>query len=133
MNASLRAPDICENQAIAQIAAACERIAPSWPLDRWIAVNPWWGHRHQNIADAANELTCRGGQGMLMAPAFYMDAWQGGRIREQDLVTAAREQGVDRPTDTLIEQLFRIRDRKSTRLNSSHVRTSYAVFCWKKK
>src|SRR6266498_1505587 len=25
------------------------------------------------------------------------------------------------------------RDRKSTRLNSSHVRISYAVFCWKKK
>src|SRR5438067_7060849 len=24
-------------------------------------------------------------------------------------------------------------DRKSTRLNSSHVSTSYAVFCWKKK
>src|SRR5436305_10110437 len=29
-------------------------------------------------------------------------------------------------------ELFR-RDRKSTRLNSSHVRTSYAVFCLKKK
>src|SRR5699024_11308150 len=26
-----------------------------------------------------------------------------------------------------------IRDRKSTRLNSSHVSNSYAVFCWKKK
>src|SRR5436305_11294662 len=26
-----------------------------------------------------------------------------------------------------------MRDRKSTRLNSSHVRTSYAVFCLKKK
>src|SRR5690606_40479241 len=25
------------------------------------------------------------------------------------------------------------RDRKSTRLNSSHVKISYAVFCWKKK
>src|SRR5947209_10024302 len=24
-------------------------------------------------------------------------------------------------------------DRKSTRLNSSHANTSYAVFCWKKK
>src|SRR5690606_41329752 len=24
-------------------------------------------------------------------------------------------------------------DRKSTRLNSSHVKTSYAVFCWQKK
>src|SRR5690554_7126242 len=28
---------------------------------------------------------------------------------------------------------FSIRDRKSTRLNSSHVRISYAVFCLKKK
>src|SRR5690554_7098410 len=26
-----------------------------------------------------------------------------------------------------------ILDRKSTRLNSCHVRISYAVFCWKKK
>src|SRR3989442_10891434 len=30
-------------------------------------------------------------------------------------------------------RLRRSRDRKSTRLNSSHVRTSYAVFCLKKK
>src|SRR3989442_8524756 len=28
---------------------------------------------------------------------------------------------------------FVVRDRKSTRLNSSHVRISYAVFCLKKK
>src|SRR5690554_7623221 len=30
-------------------------------------------------------------------------------------------------------QEARLRDRKSTRLNSSHVRISYAVFCLKKK
>src|SRR5436305_4507404 len=29
--------------------------------------------------------------------------------------------------------VVRIQDRKSTRLNSSHVRISYAVFCLKKK
>src|SRR5690349_23733541 len=29
--------------------------------------------------------------------------------------------------------LLRLRDRKSTRLNSSHVEISYAVFCLKKK
>src|SRR5690606_40587338 len=28
---------------------------------------------------------------------------------------------------------FNVRDRKSTRLNSSHVKISYAVFCLKKK
>src|SRR5690554_3570094 len=30
------------------------------------------------------------------------------------------------------QYLYRARDRKSTRLNSSHVRISYAVFCLKK-
>src|SRR5690625_6439257 len=29
--------------------------------------------------------------------------------------------------------LFRLKDRKSTRLNSSHVAISYAVFCLKKR
>src|SRR5690554_1123471 len=37
-----------------------------------------------------------------------------------------------RGRDDLLAGLERV-DRKSTRLNSSHVRTSYAVFCLKKK
>src|SRR5699024_12057259 len=32
-----------------------------------------------------------------------------------------------------IAELFQAQDRKSTRLNSSHVSISYAVFCLKKK
>src|SRR5215813_11770103 len=38
-----------------------------------------------------------------------------------------------RAMSVLWEELGRERDRKSTRLNSSHVRNSYAVFCLKKK
>src|SRR5690625_6972413 len=34
---------------------------------------------------------------------------------------------------TAVTQVFVIVDRKSTRLNSSHVAISYAVFCLKKK
>src|SRR5690625_7042120 len=36
-------------------------------------------------------------------------------------------------SDGLIRREARSGDRKSTRLNSSHVATSYAVFCLKKK
>src|SRR5690554_7486690 len=39
-------------------------------------------------------------------------------------------------TETILKMLHEFkekRDRKSTRLNSSHVRISYAVFCLKKK
>src|SRR5690554_7294612 len=50
---------------------------------------------------------------------------------------AEHYQGVlDDPTGSEhanIRTLMQHGDRKSTRLNSSHVRSSYAVFCWKKK
>src|SRR5690554_7110535 len=45
----------------------------------------------------------------------------------QKLISATRDGDC-----VLIRQILR-QDRKSTRLNSSHVRISYAVFCLKKK
>src|SRR5690554_7534712 len=42
-----------------------------------------------------------------------------------------RDVGIDR--QQLAKIFIRAEDRKSTRLNSSHVRISYAVFCLKKK
>src|SRR5256885_3229299 len=38
-----------------------------------------------------------------------------------------------RAVDVLLDQQLFVRDRKSTRLNSSHLVISYAVFCLKKK
>src|SRR3989442_3290412 len=41
--------------------------------------------------------------------------------------------GSDKPSIFRLRRLGGAADRKSTRLNSSHVRISYAVFCLKKK
>src|SRR5690606_41144182 len=38
-----------------------------------------------------------------------------------------------READRVVHLAYEFPDRKSTRLNSSHVKTSYAVFCLKKK
>src|SRR5438874_13072481 len=61
-------------------------------------------------------------------------------IRDQPLVDALREQqhlDCALPEDLQVRAVLRgeegLRDRKSTRLNSSHVEISYAVFCLKKK
>src|SRR5690606_41777410 len=43
------------------------------------------------------------------------------------------EIGVDHRAPLLERHFVKGRDRKSTRLNSSHVKISYAVFCSKKK
>ncbi|MCP5271950.1 MAG: DUF2309 domain-containing protein [Burkholderiaceae bacterium] len=53
MNAPLT-PDALHAQTLADaVADACGRIAPSWPLDRFIAVNPHWGWTDRPIAEAA--------------------------------------------------------------------------------
>src|SRR5256885_12317256 len=58
-------------------------------------------------------------------------------IRPEQLICKLESDGARRNTVTLSqEELARInvrQDRKSTRLNSSHLVISYAVFCLKKK
>src|SRR5439155_3889922 len=53
-----------------------------------------------------------------------------GRIRRAGLSRAVRNGGRGGPS---LLPIRTARDRKSTRLNSSHVAISYAVFCLKKK
>src|SRR3989442_11033822 len=54
-------------------------------------------------------------------------------FRSQRPDDLAADQQVGRPAGVQERRLRFAVDRKSTRLNSSHVRISYAVFCLKKK
>src|SRR5690242_21203339 len=63
--------------------------------------------------------------------------WRAGRRRarrvsDQLCAPLRGDQERDRPARSLCEP-GNLRDRKSTRLNSSHMSISYAVFCLKKK
>jgi len=87
----------------------CQTIAPIWPLDRWIAVNPWWGLREMPIAEAAAKLRQNGGIGILMPAEFYLSAYESGRIRSEDLMQAISEQGLDVHLDGVIDALKRNR------------------------
>src|SRR5436309_8396868 len=60
-------------------------------------------------------------------PISYYSADFGSRVCLHDISVIARNQIENQITRQTAE------DRKSTRLNSSHVKISYAVFCLKKK
>ena len=56
LNLPLAAP---VNDAGKRLTELCESIAPIWPLDRWIAVNPWWGLRRLPVEAASRRASTR--------------------------------------------------------------------------
>src|SRR5690349_23894800 len=72
-------------------------------------------------------------QKFLNGVAQYAKTWPGGRVTTlvnlRDTPTSDMDHVEVMPGETTTP----LEDRKSTRLNSSHVEISYAVFCLKKK
>lgn len=64
------------------IDVACARIAPAWPLDRLIAVNPWWGFVDRPIRDAAADLGALGGARLTMPRGWFAAQAAKGRLTE---------------------------------------------------
>lgn len=56
---------------LAAADAACERIAPTWPLDQLIAVNPWWSLRQHPMPVIAGELSWLAGASCFLSAAEY--------------------------------------------------------------
>ena len=90
MNTTLDLPEpLALDERLQQaIEAACDRVAPTWPLDRFIAVNPYWGYRQRPIDEAAAQLAVRAGSPMLMPRADFLRHWSEGRLSERHLQAA---------------------------------------------
>ena len=99
------------------IEAACDAIAPIWPLDSFIAVNPYWSHRDQPMPEVAARLGALSGTTMLMPPAYYRQAWRSGRINQQHLqqaITATGYQGDAEALQRTLEVLQRVLEEPTT-------------------
>src|SRR3989442_11119768 len=112
-------------------AAACNHDAPA-PLLRRRGAGGVGPGRARGARHAAHDRGgCPGAPGAVGAPAVARDF---GGVGEPDLHLEVAGNLVSNPTGTAgVGNEIPSEDRKSTRLNSSHVRISYAVFCLKKK
>ncbi|MBW4933095.1 YbcC family protein [Marinobacter sp. F4206] len=84
-----------------------EMVPPSWPLNQWIAVNPWWGVRHLPAERASQIPGSRADTSLFMPLTHYHEAWIGGRIQEEDLRIAMAEFGAEFSVCELTEFLGR--------------------------
>ena len=92
-------------QLEASVAAACQRIAPTWPLDQFIAVNPYWNFVDQPIAQAATQLAQLSGTPLVMPRAFYLAEWKAGRLTQAHLQGAIDAAQANIKFDALIAGL----------------------------
>lgn len=96
------------------VERACASIAPTWPLDRFIAVNPFWPRTDKPLPQVAGELAALSGARLLMPRAWYADEWRSGRLRSEHLREAIAESGTDVTEDDLLAS-FWIREPTSHR------------------
>lgn len=75
------------------IEQACSTIAPTWPLDRFIAVNPFWELVDQPLPAVSTRLAALSGARLVMPRAWFKTEWQRGRLRDEDLERAIAEHG----------------------------------------
>ncbi len=77
--------DHMSNQVAEACARACQVIAPTWPLDRSIAVNPHWHRVDRPVREVAARMAVLAGIQVLPKRASVLDAWRRGRINQADL------------------------------------------------
>ncbi|MDX2277217.1 MAG: DUF2309 domain-containing protein [Hyphomonadaceae bacterium] len=68
--------------------AACNRIAPLWPLKHFVAVNPFFGLADKSFTEASVWLERVARTDMLMPRSFYLQKIESGAITEADLAAA---------------------------------------------
>ncbi|HEX4419110.1 MAG TPA: putative inorganic carbon transporter subunit DabA, partial [Kofleriaceae bacterium] len=98
----------------AAVERACASIAPTWPLDRFIAVNPFWPRTDKPLPQVAGELAALSGARLLMPRAWYAAEWRAGRLGSEHVREAIAETGADVTEDDLIAS-FWIPEPKPTR------------------
>ena len=86
----------------AAVDRACARIAPTWPLDRFIAVNPYWGQLERPIAAAAAQLAALSGSPMLMPRPWFREQFEAGRLGREHLQAAIAAAGAACTVDELL-------------------------------
>jgi len=71
-----------------RIDAACDRIAPLWPLKHFVAVNPFFGLRDLSFQDASDTLARITGGSLYMPRVYFREQLATGRITHEDIEQA---------------------------------------------
>ncbi|UDY37619.1 YbcC family protein [Dermatobacter hominis] len=95
-----RAPQVLPEPGVdpeleAAIGGAARRVAPAWPLESFVAVNPYLGMSELTFDAAARRLAAAVGATSAMDPSFYLAAIDRGDIVDEDVAAAGGDGGLE--------------------------------------
>ena len=95
MSSALKKNDsyIVSEQQKSQLLKACSKIAPTWPLDQMIAVNPFWQMRNEPIEKVSAKLSALANSQLVMPKHYFAERFQNGDISAEALQQSALEYG----------------------------------------
>lgn len=81
------------------VQAACNKIAPLWSLENYVAVNPYLGFLDLSFEAAASKVNQAGAR-ITMPISFYLDEFNKGNITKSDLAKALKNSKLELSQDT---------------------------------
>jgi uncharacterized protein YbcC (UPF0753/DUF2309 family) len=84
----------------------CEKIAPVWSLDNFVAVNPYLGLTDQKFESVAQKLSKLGGVQMTLPISFYQEKLKEGFISKKDIHSAFLKKSANQSDfDTFLQEI----------------------------
>lgn len=103
--------EVKSSSLLEMLRHACEKIAPLWPLENFVAVNPFMGYADQKFEEVAQNLAVIGGIQMTLPVAFYKSKIQEGKITRKDLkIALSKKSSLDIDVDAFVQYLDELND-----------------------
>ncbi|GCC52750.1 DUF2309 domain-containing protein [Chryseotalea sanaruensis] len=76
---------------VAKLKGATKKIAPVWPLENFVAVNPYLGLTNKSFEIAAKDLAAAGAVQMTLPLSFYLKKVKEGKLKVEHITTALKK------------------------------------------
>lgn len=102
------------------LRSACKKIAPVWPLERFVAVNPYLGLTDRNFDTVAMDLARAGDIQMTLPSSFYLQKIQKGTLKLQDIASVLSKKQMDSDVNKFLDA---VKNNSEPDQNSKQVMT----------
>ncbi|MEZ4944738.1 MAG: DUF2309 domain-containing protein [Cyclobacteriaceae bacterium] len=104
-----------QESLVALLNKVCKKISPVWPLENFVAVNPYLGLTDKKFGNVAQELADAGGIQMTLPAAFYLQKIQEGKISHKDLANALKKNNESTNVNEFINAINKDLDKNTVK------------------